>query len=883
MRFLSVRAAAAAALFSAGVVVPFLPQEHAARAWGSSAAAVLAVLAASLAGAGRFPRFLSGLGTACRALAARPARALALAAVLSVAASSFPVAFLGSSYVSPNFGTLLLYGRFPTLPGGGGAALSDPMGSDVGAMAWQSVPYSAVEHQAMLEDHSLPVWNRFNSAGTPLLTQGQSMFGDPLHLLVIAAGGASWAWDLKFLAAKVLFAVALGLVVWRVARHLPSALLVTIAAPFMGFFIYRINHPALFAFCYAPWVLFAWLCLSEAGGRRAIVRSAAGLLLASFALMNSGAAKEAAALLVTMNLCGAAVLLASPRAPSGRLLRLGVAVGTGVLLALLSAPVWAGFLETLRSAYTTAEGERAFQIQPSLLIGAFDEAFYRPFVTSGRVFNPSLNFLLLGGVLYYAATAGEQVLHRSGATIAAVSLVPFSLVFGLVPPGWIARVPLLGGIAHIDDTFGSALLILWAVVAGLGFAAAARRLATEHARGDLVVAAMLLLGLAAGWAGYAHAVQRSTYGSGPVLGGLGSSESVPISPFLWAYLGVLVASLAGLAWTVRRSLARGHFTVDAALIGALCLWALVGRGAQAGQDSLFRRFLVCPPARVDFSAKSPAVEEVRRASVETPGRTLGIDLVLFPGWNAFYGLEGLSGPDALMNRRYRNLMDAFQTDRRMDWMLCFRPEYVAAERKVLDFLNIRFFLSDSAMAALSGSGLRLLRAADLTVYESPSAWPRAFFVDALVRYRDIGQFVKLVRGGDGRPFAAISTDDPDDAPALASLPANADSRVVVAAEHYELKANSTAFSVRSPRPGVVVLTEAYWPGYPHAVLDGHPVESFPVNHAFIGIRIPDAGLHRIEVSYRPRLFIPLAWLSAGAAAAFAAATLAVFRLRRKRS
>jgi hypothetical protein len=309
MRFLSVRAAAAAALFSAGVVVPFLPQEHSARAWVVSAAAVLAVLVASLACAGRFPGFPSGLGTACRAVAARPLRALTLAALLSVAASSFPIVFLGRSYVSPNFGTLLLYSRFPTLPGGGGAVLSDPMGSDVGAMAWQAIPYSAVEHQTLMKDHGLPVWNRFNSAGTPLLAQGQSMFGDPLQLLVIAAGGAAWAWDLKILAAKVLFALALGLVVWRLARHLPSALLVTIAAPFIGFFIYRINHPALFAFCYAPWVLFAWICLSEADGGRAVAGSAAGLLLADFALMNSGAAKEAAAFLVTMNLCGAAVLL----------------------------------------------------------------------------------------------------------------------------------------------------------------------------------------------------------------------------------------------------------------------------------------------------------------------------------------------------------------------------------------------------------------------------------------------------------------------------------------------------------------------------------------------------------------------------------------------
>ena len=61
----------------------------------------------------------------------------------------------------------------------------------------------------------------YNAGGVPLLAQGQSMFGDPLHLFVIAARGAAWAWDAKYLVAKWLFATALGLIVLRLSSSVP--------------------------------------------------------------------------------------------------------------------------------------------------------------------------------------------------------------------------------------------------------------------------------------------------------------------------------------------------------------------------------------------------------------------------------------------------------------------------------------------------------------------------------------------------------------------------------------------------------------------------------------------------------------------------------------
>ena len=259
------------------------------------------------------PRSRSGIATAARAVTNRPGWAIALVAAAAVTASSYPVVFLGRSFVSPNFGTPLLYDGWPTLPGYSADHSSDVKGSDVGAIMWQHVPLSMIEHRAVLRDFELPLWNRYNAGGLPLLGQGQSMFGDPLHLLVVAANGAAWAWDLKYLIAKWLLAFGLGLIVLAVARHLPSALLISLGAPFVGFFVYRVNHPAFFSMCYSPWPLYCWIRAARAFGLRAAAGWLAGLVLANLALLTSGTVKEAYMLLLTLNLAGVSVLLGRSR------------------------------------------------------------------------------------------------------------------------------------------------------------------------------------------------------------------------------------------------------------------------------------------------------------------------------------------------------------------------------------------------------------------------------------------------------------------------------------------------------------------------------------------------------------------------------------------
>jgi len=242
---------------------------------------------------------------------AHPLQFLLLTAALAVAASCYPIVFLGKSFLSPNnhSHTYLLYGGMPTVPGSKEVATDDEKGADLGAPMWYSWPTSVVEARALFKDFELPLWNRYDCGGLPLLGQGQSMFGDPLHFLVLFAKGAAGAWDLKYLLAKFLFAACLGLCVFQLTRHLPAAAIIAASAPFIGFFAYRYSHPAFFSLCYAPSLLLCWLKLIDAPAGRASALWLGMMVLADWTLMNSGTVKEAYVLLLALNLCGCLTLL----------------------------------------------------------------------------------------------------------------------------------------------------------------------------------------------------------------------------------------------------------------------------------------------------------------------------------------------------------------------------------------------------------------------------------------------------------------------------------------------------------------------------------------------------------------------------------------------
>jgi hypothetical protein len=293
----------------------------------------------------------------------------------------------------------------------------------------------------------------------------------------------------------------------------------------------------------------------------------------------------------------------------------------------------------------------------------------------------------------------------------------------------------------------------------------------------------------------------------------------------------------------------------------------------------FEDYVVRPPARVNFHAKSDAVKVVQATQAEAPSRGYGLHGNFFPGWTSAYGLESVNSPDAVTNRWMNELIAAWGIQRPWGWDLTVNPEDLPAARPFLDAMNVRYYLDLHSDQGILGKAVKLVRLADLDVYESPTYWPRAFFTDRLAVYDDPASYANALRTGDGKPFAAAQRIQLTEERALLGLPRGLTGRTVAPATHYKLTENTTSFDVHATAPGVVVLNEVFWPGDFRVEVDGRKATVLRMNHAFRGVLIEAAGDHHITFRCVPKNF-PRNLMLCGVGAFLLAGSLGVALRRR---
>lgn len=779
--------------------------------------------------------FLSRLAFAIgRHAQARPRLTLVAASLLAVAVQSHPVIFMGRSFATPNNGTLMLYSEPPSLPNAKGSHMNS-MGSDVGALLFNHLYYPMIERDA-LQHGELPLWNRYSLGGMPLLGQGQSMFGEPLNFIPIAADGAAWAWDLRFLIARWLFVAALTFTVWQLTRHLLAAFLVALASAFIGYFMFKINHPANFSVCYAALIPWVWVGLIYARTLRHQAGWLMGLMLVNEMVMTSGTVKEAYMALVCLNLAGVILLWLLPEAAGRRGRILALATGAGVLFILLTAPFWMSFLAALSHSWTVYDSPGATTRPLAHLIGFFDDIFYRQTNLYEMVLAPALNFFFLLGVLWWVSGRRLWREDRAGLALALGGALPLAMAFGIIPPALIARIPFVGNIHHIDNTFSCSLLIVAILLAGCGFADAVRQSREP------------------GWwrrMGVVFAVSAILFAAYFIS----TSGRFPKSLFFRGYVPALAAAFVAVPCAFRWSLRSGR---PAALVVALVLGGplLLWRHCQYG-DTFFNQYAFVPGVRCDLHAPSPAVGYINQIS-QGPGRRVGWDNALFPTYNITLDWEGVYGVDTLRNRYYHEL--ALEFDMKRVWIWDWANGVAEAPRLVPihDLLNVDYYVADHRTPAREYAGLKLLAQLDLDVYQSPTAWPRAFFTDRVASYETVKDFAQQVAHGDRRPFATMQRSQTDRPP---GIPADLSGRTVQPATDYRFTANNTSFVIDAPAPGIAVLTEAYYPDDFRVTIDGQPAPYFRVNHAFKGVRVDRPGRHEITFAYWPQHTSLSLWLA----------------------
>ena len=309
------------------------------------------------------------------------------------------------------------------------------------------------------------------------------------------------------------------------------------------------------------------------------------------------------------------------------------------------------------------------QIQPGLLVGLFDDIFYRQLVNMEFISNPSVNFFILLGTAWALVRTRALAADRTFLAVFLGAIAVAAVTFGVVSPDVLAQVPFLRNIYHFDDTFSGVLFILLFVIAGYGLRECRQRMRLPEWRGDWLLVMGFVGLLLAAFFGLTQASHRVG------ITFLKVGTTLPKSEFMWEYGTALVIALAILPWAWRAVRLRWTAAVTWLLVACAAFATLHFRHGMYLVTN-FDLYTMNPKTRLDLrEIPSPAIRTIQQ-DMHEPARVVGIDWVM-TGVNIPPGLEGIYGADALQNPAMRELQTALGLREVWGWRLLVLRQDVA--------------------------------------------------------------------------------------------------------------------------------------------------------------------------------------------------------------
>ena len=463
---------------------------------------------------------------------------------------------------------------------------------------------------------------------------------------------------------------------------------------------------------------------------------------------------------------------------------------------------------------------------------------------------------MLLGCLLGLAHLGVLLRDRLFVGVGLAAAASFALVYGVIPPEIICKIPILGNVMHIDNTFSCILIVQLFVMAGFGLRCLWREIDAASRRLEMVVIILGLGAILGLFFGMTQARQRGTSMPLPL------QQNGPHNAFYNIYVVLLICSVLCLPWVIRginRHRAPLNWLSVAWFVCLLSLHWRLGMHLRTNVDQI-DDVVMNPQTRVDFSVHSAAIDFLKKR--DDVFRTVGFGPILCAGYNTMIGIESIGGPDPLLNPYYRDLLSVSGMGSDMDWRWRVDKGNLHSMKPFYDLLNVRYFLDSPLQSRISEPSFEPIFQMDLQVYDNRTAWPRAFFVDKVIAYNDAREFIEMIGRSSSPPLAAVQADDlralSITRPFLGQLN---DARQVVPARNFRLTNNTTSFTIDAPGPGTVVLTESYIPSDFDTRINGAVTDYFRVNHAFRGVKIPAAGTYVISFSYWPHYFTATLWMA----------------------
>lgn len=654
---------------------------------------------------------------------------------------------------------------------------------DGGAFAWFFEPMAVVVHETYA-DGALPLWNPYAGLGTPLAANFQSAPASPLVLPIVAHPSQD-AWDLLLLVRLLVGGVGCFALLRVLGADRAPAFVAAVGYLLSSTFVLSLTSVSLTVEAFVPWLLLAIVALARRPGPARFTAVAA--LTAATAL---GGQPESLVVAAYAALAwGLYWWVREGRSPRV----LGELAGAGAVGALLAAPflvLFAEYVPLADDAHGGLLGEYRLALArlPEVLLGDFADQ------TESAV---GVGLLVLAA----AGVAGRRSGVAGGGLLLAVTLVLAIRMLDLPGAGLVGVLP---GVDQANVVrYGRFVAVLAAAV----LAAAGLQAVLRGSRSALAAAGAVAVGA-------------------PLLAWLAYDERADVLPVL-----VLALALAaGLVAAARLPI----------LAPALAL-VLVAQF-----------FLLTPrvyPRAYDPFEPRPFVSYLQE-NLARGERVSAIGSTLRPQYPSALGLPDPRVLDALFPRRYADYMDELVASNDPTHPPVLRSlTRRAAASPFLAAAGVRFLVTPSRLRAPGADWLPVYDdrsgQVDLTVWENPAAYPRAWSPRSIAAVPDAAtaEALLLARGGDLARMSVVEN------PTEAMLAAGGSATASVTHEGW----NELRLRVRADGPAVVVVSDQFYPGW-EATVGGRPTEIRPANLAMRAVAVPD-GEHELVFRYRPRIFL----------------------------
>lgn len=204
----------------------------------------------------------------------------------------------------------------------------------------------------------------------------------------------------------------------------------------------------------------------------------------------------------------------------------------------------------------------------------------------------------------------------------------------------------------------------------------------------------------------------------------------------------------------------------------------------------------------------------------------------------YFGLHSVGGYSPAKLKIYQTVVDS-----------CFYsgsdPSF-PLNMNVVNMLNAKYIVANGQLPPEKFSLINTDEAKRLLTYENAGALPRAWFVGKTSIVQQSEDALQQMNSREFNPAAIAILEKP-----LSETIGMPDSAWSVSMTEY--KSREIKLQTKTSAPGLLVLSEIYYPAGWNAYVDGKPTEIFRTNYILRSIVVP-AGAHEVVFKFEPRFY-----------------------------